>query len=76
MVKGCDGETMKWIQNDKMAKWWYRDIVIWCDSISLGQTCNTTHFLSFSKNLENIGESDLPDSHAAASHAYLCKCTI
>ena len=36
--------------------------MILCDSISLGQTCNTTHFC-FSKNLETIRGSGLPDSH-------------
>ena len=52
-------------QNDEMnPKWLNGDIVIWCDSILLGQTCNTKHFLSFYKNLENIGGSNLPDIHA------------
>ena len=39
-------------------------MVISCDSILLGQTCNLTRFISFSKQLENIMGSDLPDSHA------------
>ena len=38
--------------------------MILCDSILLGQTCDTTRFFTFSKHLENIRGSDLPDSHA------------
>ena len=37
--------------------------MIWCDSISFGQTCKTTHFISFSKYSENIRGSDILDSH-------------
>ena len=48
IVKWCDGEIMKWTQ---MAKGWNCDIVISCDIILLGQTCNTTRFIYFSKHL-------------------------
>ena len=57
-MKWCDIEMMKWIQNGKMAKCWYFDIVIWCDSILLGQICNTKSFIYFYKHLENIKGSD------------------
>ena len=53
----------KW-RNGEMVILLNRDIVIWCDSILLGQTYNTTHFISFYKHLENIRGSDLLDSHA------------
>ena len=36
--------------------------MILCESISLGQTCDTTHFC-FSKHLETIRESGIPDGH-------------
>ena len=42
--------------------------MILCDSILLGQTCDTTRFFTFSKHLENIRGSDLPDSHALKTH--------
>ena len=35
----------------------------WCDSILLGQICNTKRFIYFSKNLVNIRVSDLSYSH-------------
>ena len=60
---------MLWRQNDEMTpklkngKMWYRDFVIWCDSISLDQTCNTTCFISFYKHLENIRGSDISYSY-------------
>ena len=41
----------------------YGDMVIWCDSILLGQTCNASHFIYFSKHLENTRVSDIPDIH-------------
>ena len=56
MVKWCNGEMNP--------KWWYSDIVISCDSIFLGQTYNTTRFLSFYEHLENIRGCDTPDNHA------------
>ena len=76
MVWLCNGEMVWWLNDEINPKWrngeivilWYRDIVIWCDSILLGQTCNTTHFISFSKHLENISESDFPDSRALKTH--------
>ena len=37
--------------------------MIWYESISLGQKCNTTHFIYFSKHLENIRVSYLPYIH-------------
>ena len=57
----------KW-QNGEIVISWYRDIVIWCESILLGQTYNTTHFISFSKHLENIRGSDFTDIHALKTH--------
>ena len=47
-----------------MAKWQNGDIEISCESISLGQTCNTTYFISFSKHLKNIRRYDIPYIHA------------
>ena len=55
---------MQWWNESKMVKWWYFDIVIWCDSLLLGQTCKTTLFISFSKHLENIRGYDILDSLA------------
>ena len=65
MVKWCDGKMMRCTQ---MAKGWNCDIVILCDSILLGQTCNTTRFIYFSKHLENIKVSNLTCSHALKTH--------
>ena len=62
-MKWCDIEMMKWIQNGKMAKCWYCDSVIWCDSILLGQICNTKSFIYFYKNLVNIRVSEIPYIH-------------
>ena len=42
--------------------------MIWCDSILLGQTYNTTCFMSFYKYLENVKGSDLPYSYALRTH--------
>ena len=42
--------------------------MISCDSILLGQTCNTTHFIYFSKHLETIKGSNLTCSHALKTH--------
>ena len=51
MVKRTkNGEMM----NGKIMISRYCNIV--CESISLGQTCNTTCFLYFSKYLENLGD--------------------
>ena len=52
----------------KMVKWWNGDFMIWCDSMSFGQTCNTKLFVSYSKHLENIRVSDIPYSHALKIH--------
>ena len=52
-------------QNDEMnPKWLNGDIVIWCDSILLGQTCNTKLFLYLYKHQENISRSNISYSHA------------
>ena len=56
---------MVWWWNYEMnPKWWNGDIAIWCDGISLVQTCDPIHFISFSKHMENIRRSDLPESDA------------
>ena len=47
-----------------MAKLLYHDIMIWCDSILLGKTCNTKHFISLYKHSENISISNRSYSHA------------
>ena len=43
-------------------------MVIWCNSIFLGQTCTTSHFISFSKHLENTSRYDFPDSPVLENH--------
>ena len=42
--------------------------MISCDSILLGQTCNTTRFIYFSEHLENIKVSNITCSHALKTH--------
>ena len=51
-------------ENCKMVKWCYVNMVRSCNSVFLGQTYNTSRFISFYKHLENSRGHNLPDSHA------------
>ena len=51
-----------------MVLWFYVDMMLCCNGIFLGQTCNTSIFPSFSKQLENNRGSDLKYSHALKTH--------
>ena len=63
MVKWWNGSMVKLTQNGEMVISWNGDIVISCGSILLGQTCDTEHFLTFYKHLENIRGYIIADTH-------------
>ena len=50
MVGWFNGAMVQYL-NGEMVKWWYRYIVISCDSIYLGQICDYTRFFYFYKHL-------------------------
>ena len=71
IVQWWNGAMVWWWDDEMNPKWRNDEMVIswlWYDSISLGQKCNNTNFISFSKHLENIREYDPPDSHALKTH--------
>ena len=57
-----------WWWDGGMLKWWNEsqnsEAVIWCDSISLGQKCNTSHLFPSLNTWEKSRVSDLPDINA------------
>ena len=63
MVRWFNGAVVKW-QEGEMVILLNGDMMIWCYSILLGKTCNTSCFLYLSKQLKNIMGSDFPESNS------------
>ena len=72
MVRWCNaammelqkGEMEKRIKKGETVRWCNGVMVIWCNSVLLGQEFKNIHFISFSKNLEHTRGYHLTDSNA------------
>ena len=56
LVYRCYGAMVICLNVEINPKFLFGDMVIWCDSILLGQTCNATCFIRFLNNWKILGD--------------------